>query len=305
MDTNDRSGSKVPGDTPSAENDEASHTTSCDGQSPSNVCRNSSIPVSPGILLALAVAAAVFTIAAGVAIGVASHSQENGWQVAHAILPYVSSAVYVSGILVGLATLVTAGRVPTGTPSAENDEASHTTSCDGQSPSSGRYSFVLVCPDILLGLAAAAAVLAIANGVVNYVAYQLNANGWQVADSMLGYVSTAVYVSGILVGLGTLATARTNGVSTSIQRMVHFLLLGGVAVVVLGIIQVVCINVGELPYGGLPYASSHWYIAGWVFSLIGSTLFYAGILEGLAYLCLRQANHLKSSIGEPLQKPGD
>jgi hypothetical protein len=196
-------------------------------------------------------------------------------------------------------------KVPGDTPSAENDEASHTTSCDGQSPSSGRYSFVLVCPDILLGLAAAAAVLAIANGVVNYVAYQLNANGWQVADSMLGYVSTAVYVSGILVGLGTLATARTNGVSTSIQRMVRFLLLGGVAVVVLGIIQVVCINVGELPYGGLPYASSHWYIAGWVFSLIGSTLFYAGILEGLAYLCLRQANHLKSSIGEPLQKPGD
>ena len=301
MDTNDRSSSKVPGDTPSAEDGEASHTTSCDGQGPSNVCRNSSIPVSPGTLLGLAVAAAVFTIAAGVAVGVSNHSQENGWQVAHTILPYVSSAVYVSGILVGLATLVTAGKVPTGTPSAENGETPHATSCDGQGPSSVcRYSFVLVCPGILLGLAAAAAVIAIANGVVYYVASQPNANGWQVADIVLGYVSNAVYVPGILVGLGTLATARTKGVSTPpIQRMARFLLLGGVAVVVLAIIQVVCTSIGKLPY------ASSWDTTSWVFSMIGSALFYAGILEGLAYLCLRQANHLKSSIGEPLQKPGD
>ena len=234
-------------------------------------------------------------------IGVFGHSHENEWQVADTILSYVSSAVYVSGILVGLATLVTAGKVPTGTPSAEDGETPHATSCDGQGPSSVfRNSSILVCPGILLGLAAAAAVFNIANGVVYYVANQLNASGWQVADTMLSYVSTAVYVSGILVGLGTLATARTNGVSTPVQRMARFLLLGGVAVVVLGIIQVVCTSIGKLPY-----VSSSWYTTGWVFSLMGSALFYAGILEGLAYLCLRQANHLKSSIGEPLQKPGD
>jgi len=98
---------------------------------------------------------------------------------------------------------------------------------------------------------------------------------WGIAETILLYVGTGVFYAGVLVGLGTLATARSNNVYRRPVAVASLLSKGGAAVVILGVAQAVCI-VGATHYG-----------QGWqhkayqvVFRVAGS-VFEGGILAGV------------------------
>ena len=108
-------------------------------------------------------------------------------------------------------------------------------------------------------------------------------DNWGIAETILMYVGTGVFSAGVLVGLGTLATARSNDVPRRPIAVAGLLSKGGAAVVILGVAQAVC-TVGTSSYG-----------QGWqheayqVAFRMASSVFEGGLLAGLALLCLRQA----------------
>jgi hypothetical protein len=106
-------------------------------------------------------------------------------------------------------------------------------------------------------------------------------DNWGIAETILLYVGTGVFNAGVLVGLGILATARSNDVSRRPIAVASLLSKAGAAVVVLGVAQAVCI-VGSSHYGqGWQYEASQ------VAFRVAGSVFEAGVLAGLALLCLR------------------
>jgi len=66
-------------------------------------------------------------------------------------------------------------------------------------------------------------------------------DNWQLADVILQSVSTAIFYSALLLGLGTLATVRSNDVSRRPIAVASLLSKAGAAVVILGVAAGVCI----------------------------------------------------------------
>jgi hypothetical protein len=146
-----------------------------------------------------------------------------------------------------------------------------------------RDSITSGSPKNLLLVAIVVALLTFA-GVVFYIAWQWEDLGskWRVAYSILSFTATGVFYSGTLVGLGTVATTRPSDVSRRPTAIASLLSKAGAAVIILGVAAAVC-----------TIAANDW--EGWrgVASMVAMDMAYrvfgAGVLAGLALLCLRQA----------------
>jgi len=146
-----------------------------------------------------------------------------------------------------------------------------------------RDSITSGSPKNLLLVAIVVALLTFA-GVVFYIAWQWEDLGskWRVAYSILSLTATGVFYSGTLVGLGTVATTRPSDVSRRPTAIASLLSKAGAAVIILGVAAAVC-----------TIAANDW--EGWrgVASMVAMDMAYrvfgAGVLAGLALLCLRQA----------------
>jgi hypothetical protein len=190
--------------------------------------------------------------------------------------------------------------------SDDSEAASETTRAETEvervEPDGNGNDSIPVAPGFLLALGGVAAALTIAAGVSYFMGSTSSASGWAKADTILRFLDNALFFAGVLVGLGNLVIAFSKGTSTSVEQTSRLLLYAGVAIVVMGIADVVCITIGRLPYGP-SYRGGSWQITGQVFSTLAGTIFYAGVLEGLAYLCLRLPGRPKASAGEPTEKP--
>lgn len=107
-------------------------------------------------------------------------------------------------------------------------------------------------------------------------------DNWQLADVILQSVSTAIFYSALLLGLGTLATVRSRGISSPVNAVARLVSSAGTAVIVLGIAESVCI-IGTDMWPTWQYGASQ------VAFTVATRVFQAGVLAGLALLCLRQA----------------
>lgn len=180
---------------------------------------------------------------------------------------------------------------------AESETTREQTEAEGGEPDGNGNVSIPVAPGFLLALGGVAAALTIAAGVSYFMGSISSTTGWDRASTILKFLEGALFFAGVLVGLGTLVTAYSRGMSKSVQQKSRLLLYAGVALVVLGIADVVCIVIGRLPYGP-SYRASSWQIIGLIFTTLAGAIFYAGVLEGLAYLCLRLPGHPKPSTGE-------
>jgi len=142
-------------------------------------------------------------------------------------------------------------------------------------------------PNNLLLVAVAVGLLFFA-GIVFYLAAILGdsdgtKDNWGIAGGVLGLVTSAIFFSGLLVGLGTVATSRSNNDSRRPIAVASLLSKGGAAIVILGVAQAVCI-VGANQYGqGWQHEASQ------VAFTVAGSIFEGGLLAGLALLCLRIA----------------
>ncbi len=124
-------------------------------------------------------------------------------------------------------------------------------------------------------------------GMVFYLAAMFADSGaprdnWAIAQVILIYLSQAVFYSGVLIGLGTLATTRKGDPASAAPRVARLLSWAGAAVVVLGVAESICI-VGIEQWGGWRLEASQ------VGLRMGTAVFEGGVLAGLALLCLRRA----------------
>jgi hypothetical protein len=118
-------------------------------------------------------------------------------------------------------------------------------------------------------------------------------DNWGIAHTILSYISTGVFSAGLLVGLGTVATARSKGVSSRAIAVASLVSKAGAAVIVLGVAEAVCI-VGANQYGlGWQFEASQ------VAFRVGTRVFEGGVLAGLALICLRQVRRGSPADGQP------
>jgi MFS family permease len=123
-------------------------------------------------------------------------------------------------------------------------------------------------------------------GIVFYIAANLEdsdipGHSWLVAQAVLAHVATGIFYAGVLVGIGTFATARSRDAASAVPRVARMLSYGGAVVVVLGVAQSVCI-VGVNEWDG--WRDQAYQIA----YNLGHAVFEGGVLAGLALLCLRR-----------------
>ena len=104
---------------------------------------------------------------------------------------------------------------------------------------------------------------------------------WGIAGNVISYVASGISWAGILVGLGTLATARPKD-ARSVESVARLLSFAGALVVVLGVAGSVCL-VGRNDWDGWRNQASQ------IAYLLAYRVFDGGVLAGLALLCLRQA----------------
>ncbi|MBN2099381.1 MAG: hypothetical protein JW753_07270 [Dehalococcoidia bacterium] len=109
-------------------------------------------------------------------------------------------------------------------------------------------------------------------------------DNWWVAETILLFVSTGVFYAGLLVGLGTVATAGSRGASARAVAVASLLSKAGAVIIILGVAQAVSI-VGASRYGDRAGNTRPTRSA---FRMTGS-VFEAGVLVGLALLCLHQS----------------
>ena len=151
-------------------------------------------------------------------------------------------------------------------------------------------------PKNLLVVAIVAALLTPA-GVVFYIAWQLDdlisaSEKWRLAYSILSFTATGIFYSGTLVGLGTIATARPNDVSRRPIAVASLLSKAGAAVIILGVAASICTMAADDWDGWRVKASM-------VAVDMAYRVFGAGVLTGLALLCLRQAKSAGATDRQP------
>jgi hypothetical protein len=172
------------------------------------------------------------------------------------------------------------------TERSKTSQGSMRTGAGPGQPDDDEGSITSGSPKNLLLVAIAVALLTSA-GLVFFIAWQWedlgSASGkWRVACSILSFTATGVFYSGTLVGLGTIATAQPNDVSRRPIAVASLLSKAGAAVIILGVAAAVC-----------TIAANDW--EGWrgVASMVATDIAYrvfgAGVLAGLALLCLRQS----------------
>ena len=135
-------------------------------------------------------------------------------------------------------------------------------------------------------------------GVVFYVAAvfansHATRDNWQLAETILQYVSTAVFSAGLLVGLGTVATTRSKSASARAPAVASLVSKAGAVVIILGVAEAVCIIAANQYGQGWQWEASQ------VAFRIGTRVFEGGVLAGLALLCLRQVRHGGPTEGQP------
>lgn len=128
-------------------------------------------------------------------------------------------------------------------------------------------------------------------GVVFYVTASLldsrsTRDNWDIAGAVLSSVGNAVFYSGLLVGLGTFATAQSKDVSSaaSVARLLSYT---GAVVVALGVAESVCI-VGINEWSGWHNEASQ------IAFRLADRVFEGGMLAGMALLCLRRVKRSQS-----------
>jgi sugar phosphate permease len=118
-------------------------------------------------------------------------------------------------------------------------------------------------------------------------------DNWWIAETILVYIGGGIFSAGLLVGLGTVATARSKGVSSRATAVASLVSKAGAAVIILGVAEAVCI-VGANQYGlGWQFEASQ------VAFRVGSSVFEGGVLAGLALICLRQGRRGSPADGQP------
>jgi hypothetical protein len=90
-------------------------------------------------------------------------------------------------------------------------------------------------------------------GLVFYIAARFadsdaTRDNWRIAETILVYIGGGIFSAGLLVGLGTVATARSKGVSSRDTAVASLVSKAGAAVIILGVAEVVCI-IGADQYG--------------------------------------------------------
>ncbi len=123
-------------------------------------------------------------------------------------------------------------------------------------------------------------------GIVFYLAATFDEadttrENWMVAQVILVYLEQAIFCSGVLLGLGALATARKGDGTSAVSTVARLLSWGGAAVVILGVAQSVCIVGSE--WGGWRTEATQ------IATKMATAVFEGGVLAGLALLCLRRA----------------
>ncbi len=169
----------------------------------------------------------------------------------------------------------------------DNDKGSEAPRDDAPATGGPRNEDPLVAgsPRNLVPIAMAVLLLFFA-GIVFYIAAMFADTGtsrdnWGIAQIILIYMGQAVFYSGVLIGLGTLATARKGDAASAAPRVARLLSWAGAAVVVLGVAQSICI-VGIEQWGGWRLEASQ------IGLRMGTAVFEGGVLAGLALLCLRR-----------------
>lgn len=99
------------------------------------------------------------------------------------------------------------------------------------------------------------------------------------AMTILSYLTYAVFYPGVLVVLGTFATARPGEKVSAVPQVAKPLSWAGAVVVILGVIHSVCI-VGAGVFGGWREEATL------IAEMMAHRVFEGGVLAGLALLCL-------------------
>jgi hypothetical protein len=172
----------------------------------------------------------------------------------------------------------------------ESSKASHDSMRTGAGPGQrddNEGSITSGSPNNLLLVSVAVGLLFFA-GVVFYIAATLSdsdasRDNWGTAYTVLAYIRTGFFSAGVLVGLGTVATARSSDGSRRPIAAASLLSKAGATVVILCIAEAICI-VGTNQYGlGWQWEASQ------VAYRVATGVFEAGVLAGLALFCLRQS----------------
>jgi len=66
-------------------------------------------------------------------------------------------------------------------------------------------------------------------------------DNWRIAETILVYIGGGIFSAGLLVGLGTVATARSKGASSRATAVASLVSKAGAAVIILGVAEAVCI----------------------------------------------------------------
>jgi hypothetical protein len=124
-------------------------------------------------------------------------------------------------------------------------------------------------------------------GIVFYIAAVFGdsegtRDNWSIATTILTYLSYAVFYPGVLVGLGTFATAWSGDRVSAAAGVARLLSWAGAALVVLGVAQAICVV-------GIGYWGEWRGEASQVAIVVANRVFEGGVLAGLALLCLRRA----------------
>ena len=133
----------------------------------------------------------------------------------------------------------------------------------------------------------------------NFTDSHTTRDDWQRALYVLSCVGTAVSYCGLRLGLGTLATARSKALSSRANAVASLLSKAGAALVVLGVAESVCIIGGNVWSGWRGDASM-------VAFRVAGRVFEAGLLAGVALLCLRQSKPggCGGGLGNVTERPG-
>ena len=114
----------------------------------------------------------------------------------------------------------------------------------------------------------------------------------RIAETILVYIGGGIFSAGLLVGLGTVATAGAKGASSRATAVSSLVSKAGALVIILGVAEAVCI-IGAKQYGqGWQYEASQ------VAFRVGTSVFEGGVLAGLALVCLRQVRRGSLSDGQ-------
>jgi hypothetical protein len=153
-------------------------------------------------------------------------------------------------------------------------------------------------PRLLLILAGVTMLLALC-GLISYcvgTAIGEDADAWRVTRISLFSLIHAIVYPGVLLSLAVLAVPSVVGGPAGVHRVFRVLVIAAIALVLVGVGEAIT-EIGQ--WSNSRYPDSRWYAAGSVSSGLAGAVFQAGVLVGLAYLCLRRSGALESPEAPP------